>query len=140
MPARERSCVFPIAAPPLRAFFYYECLYMGKSPAFRLYASDFDMDTNTWTNEEIGLYVRLLLSQWVNGPLPKNPKKLGKIGRISSKKFQKVFPGISHKFHVNGDGLIYNERLEKERVKQANYLEKQREHGKKSAENRWKKT
>jgi len=111
---------------------------MSKSPAFRLYAADFDMDTNTWTNEELGIYLRLLLSQWVNGPLPNCPKKLAKISRITPKKFQKVFPNIEHKFQENGHNTIVNKRMEKERQKQANYIKTQKKAGQKGAERRWK--
>ena len=107
---------------------------MSKPPAFRLYASDFDMDTNTWELEEIGLYFRLLMSQWVNGPLPNDRKKLSKIARISSRKFQKLFPKVSHKFKQNDAGKLFNQRLEDERQKQTNYLKKQSKYGKLGAE------
>ena len=110
---------------------------MSKSPAFRLYAADFDMDTNTWTNEEVGVYLRLLLSQWVNKDLPADPKKLSKIARTSLKKFNFVFRSISHKFHENGDQKLVNLRLEAERVKQVNYFKKQSKSGMKGAEKRW---
>ena len=39
---------------------------MGKTPAFQLYAADFYMDTNSWSIDEIGIYTRLLFSEWVN--------------------------------------------------------------------------
>ena len=110
---------------------------MNKSPAFRLYAADFDMDTNTWELEEIGLYFRLLMSQWVNGPLPNDPQKLSKIARTSVKKFNYLFEKISHKFKKNGDDKLYNQRLEDEREKQAKFIELQKIHGKKGAEKRW---
>ena len=95
------------------------------------------MDTNTWTNEEIGVYFRLLLSEWVNGSLPNDPKKLAKIVRISTKKFQKLFPSIQHKFNKNGDGTIYNQRMEDERQSQLNYTKFQQEAGRKGAAKRW---
>ena len=110
---------------------------MGKMPAFPLYASDFDMDTNTWTNEEVGVYLRLLLAEWVNGGLPDDPQKLAKIVRISRKKFLNVFKNISHKFHKNGNGLLENKRLEKERQDKLNFLEQQSKSGKKGADIRW---
>ena len=111
---------------------------MGKPPAFQMYAADFDMDTNTWTNEEVGLYLRLLLSQWVNGPLVDDPVKLAKVGRISHKKFTNLFQNISHKFVRNGDGKLQNERLESEREKQRKYRESQSNAGKRGARKRWK--
>ena len=118
-------------------FFILKVRLVGKMPAFPLYAADFDMDTNTWTNDEVGVYLRLLLSQWVNGPLPNDTKKLAKIVRISPKKFQNVFNNISHKFHKNGDNLLYNKRLEEERKNKVNYLEHQAKVGREGAEKRW---
>jgi len=98
------------------------------------------MDTNTWELEEIGLYFRLLMSQWVNGPLPDERKKLSKIARISSKKFHNLFPKIRHKFKQNGDGKLFNQRLEDERQKQVKYLEKQSNFGRKGAKIKYGKT
>ncbi len=51
---------------------------MSKAPAFQLYAADFYMDTNTWSIEEIGIYTRLLFSEWVNGPLPNDETRLAR--------------------------------------------------------------
>ena len=110
---------------------------MGKLPSFPLYAADFDMDTNTWTNEEVGVYLRLLLSEWVNGDLPDDPEKLAKIVRISRKKFFNLFINISHKFHKNGNGRLVNKRLEEERQKKRNWLDNQSKSGKKGSDVRW---
>ena len=110
---------------------------MSKSPAFRFYASDFFMDTNTWELDEVGLYLRLLMCQWVNGPLPNDNKKLAKIAGISPKKLSNLIQKVSHKFTSDGNGCFYNKRLEEEREKQSKYLEKQKEHGKKGADSRW---
>lgn len=112
---------------------------MNKPPAFQFYAADFDMDTNTWTNEEVGVYLRLLMSEWVNGPLPEDPSKLSKISRVGTKKFKKIFSSISHKFIKNGGGFLINKRLESEREKLNNFLKSQSESGKKGAKKRWKK-
>lgn len=122
----------------MEAGFVFLRLAMGKPPSFPMYASDFDMDTNTWTNEEVGVYLRLLLSEWVNQDLPDDSKKLAKIVRISHKKFQKVFTNISHKFHKNGNNRLVNRRLEEERQKKLNWLENQSKSGKKGADIRWK--
>lgn len=107
---------------------------MSKSPAFQFYAADFDMDTNTWDNEEVGVYIRLLISQWVNGPLPDDQKKLAKIARISPKKFQKIFPVMAPKFSKNTQGKLQNNRLEETRVIQHNRRKLKSEGGKKGAE------
>ena len=107
---------------------------MSKPPAFQMYASDFYMDTITWTNEEIGVYLRLLLYEWINKDLPEDPEKLKKIVKISSKKFKKIFPSMSHKFIKNNKNNLINPRLEAEREKQLNYLKLQSESGRRGVE------
>ena len=111
---------------------------MAKIPSFPLYAQDFDMDTNTWTNEEVGVYLRLLLSEWINGPLPDDTKKLAQICRISRKKFKNLFQICSTKFIRDGNGFLINKRMEKEREKYAKYRDKKVKAGMVGAKNRWK--
>jgi len=99
---------------------------MGKAPAFPLYAADFDMDTATWENDEIGAYLRLLLYEWVNGGLPDDTYKLSKIVRESQRKFVEKWKNLSQKFTLNGNGLLINKRLEEVRQNQAKYSESRR--------------
>lgn len=101
-----------------------------------MYAADFDMDTATWENEEVGAYLRLLLYEWVNKGLPDDTYKLAKIARESERKFKEKWKNLSEKFHLNGNGLLVNSRMEEEREKQAKFLESQSLKGKKSAEAR----
>ena len=54
---------------------------MGKPPAFQFYAAAFLTDTAEWTIQEVGLYIRLLSSQWINGSLPNNKKRLALIAQ-----------------------------------------------------------
>ena len=127
---------------------------MAKAPAFQMYAQDFDMDTATWENEEVGAYLRLLLYEWVNGGIPNDIEAIARIirkpvERGSNKRFQEKFKrnlcefevnlrrNVLQKFHLNGNGLLINSRMEVERLKQRQYLESQREKGIKSAEKRW---
>jgi uncharacterized protein YdaU (DUF1376 family) len=110
---------------------------VGKAPAFPLYASDFDMDTATWENDEVGAYLRLLLYEWVNGGLPEDTYRLSKIVRESEKKFIGKWKNLSTKFHLNGNGLLVNEKLEFVRQEKAQFIESQREKGKRSAKKRW---
>ena len=112
---------------------------MGKSPAFRLYASDFYMDTQTWSNEEVGVYLRLLLYQWINGSIPNDDKKMRKICSLSARKWSKIWPNISHKFVTKNEQNLIKLRLEEEREKQLKYKEKLSKAGKKGMENRYKK-
>jgi uncharacterized protein YdaU (DUF1376 family) len=108
-----------------------------KPPAFQLYAADFYMDTNTWSIEEIGIYTRLLFSEWVNGPLPNNETRLARASGCSVKRFRGGWSQVKLKFSVTEDDKLYNERLENVRQEQIEYQEIQRIKGIKSAEKRW---
>ncbi len=112
---------------------------MNKPPAFQLYAADFYMDTNEWTVEEMGIYTRLLFSQWTNGDLPPEPSRLARIAGCGTKKFQIGWGTISIKFILNGNGRLQNKKMEKVRETQQKYRELQAEFGKKGAKERWKK-
>jgi len=102
-----------------------------KSPAFQLYAADFYMDTVGWTCEEVGLYFRLLMAEWVNGYLPNDEVRLAKVCQMSVKKFHHNFKNVSPKFVQNGKGYLINERLEETRKKQEEYHLKLIESGRK---------
>lgn len=108
---------------------------MTKAPAFQLYAADFYMDTVGWSCEEVGLYFRLLMAEWVNGPLPNDTVRLAKTCQMSFKKFDHLFKNVLPKFVQNEEGYLINERLERTREKQIKYSESRKE----SACHRWKK-
>ena len=110
-----------------------------KAPAFQLYAADFYMDTVGWTCEEVGIYFRLLMAEWVNGPLQNDPVRLAKTCQISTKKFIVNFNRLATKFVQNEEGFLINIRLEQTREKQEFFQESQRLKGKKSGEKRNKK-
>jgi len=110
---------------------------MTEAPAFQLYSADFYVDTNEWSVDEVGIYTRLLLSQWSNKSLPDNITRLARIAGCSPQKFQKAWGQIAIKFTKNGDGRLQNPRLEREREKQQKYRELQAEKGKRGAEKRW---
>jgi len=114
---------------------------MSEAPAFQLYAGEFLVDTASWTLAEMGLYCRLLYSEWANGPLPTDKLRLARIGGCEYRMFSKCWQQVSSKFvHTeDGTGLI-NLRLEETREKQRQYREKQRQKGKRRAEQRWGKT
>lgn len=109
---------------------------MAKIPSFPFYAQDFDMDTNTWSNEEIGVYLRLLMSEWINGPLPDDIKKLAQIARISPKKFKNLFQICSKKFIRDRNGFLINKKMEEIREKNNKWLEQKKKAGIASAEKR----
>jgi len=52
---------------------------MAKDPIFPLYYNDIDRSTKTWTDEEFGAYMRLLMEQWDKGGLPKDYQRLTRI-------------------------------------------------------------
>lgn len=110
---------------------------MTKPPAFLLYAADFYMDTNTWTIDEIGVYTRLLMSEWVNGPLPNEESRLARAAGCTLHRFKNSWGQVKLKFQKTDDGFLYNSRLEEVRIKQKEYEERQRVKGQKSAEKRW---
>ena len=110
-----------------------------KAPAFQLYAADFYMDTVGWTCEEVGLYFRLLMAEWVNGPLPNDEIRLAKTCQMSVKKFHHNFKNVLPKFVQKVEGYLINIRLEQTREKQEYFQESQRLKGKKSGETRRKK-
>jgi len=111
----------------------------GKSPAFQLYASDFYMDTADWEPEEVGIYFRLLMYEWVNKSIPKDKKRLARIAGLSPKKFTKNFKIISPKFIEKDEENLMNEKMEEIREIQDNYKKSLSKSGKLGAKKRWKK-
>ena len=108
---------------------------MGKPPAFQMYASDFHMDTCSWSVSQVGIYTRLLMYAWVNGFIPDDAKQLARIAGCSVKKFNQNWPMLIPKWKKNGIGQLQNQRMEDVREKQDKYVESRR----KSAEARWSK-
>ncbi len=111
---------------------------MKDGPAYQMYAQDFDMDTATWKNKEIGVYVRLLNYEWVNGGLPTDLKELAQIAREKNQIFNKIWiKTVSSKFQDAGQNKFINRKMEEVREKQRKYREVQSQRGKKSALKRW---
>ena len=107
---------------------------MGKPPAFQFYASDFDMDTASWTCTQVGIYIRLLMYEWVNGSIPSRVSDLARIARIDVRNMQRLWPAVLAKKFVPltntaGTEMLINPRLEREREKQQNYRKSQEESG-----------
>lgn len=95
---------------------------MAKAPTFPFYASDFLTDTQTWSEVEVAVHVRLLAWSWVNGGVP---MQFGPMCRISESA-KKVWGTVGEKW-VEVEGLYFNEKLEECREKQRIFSEKQRE-------------
>jgi len=95
-------------------------------PAFQLYASDFLAATSEMTAEEVGVYFRLLLHQWIKGGIPDDDNRLMAMAgqcQASSLAYAKT------KFGKCEDGALRQGRMEREREKQRLYREKQAVNG-----------
>lgn len=113
---------------------------MTKAPAFQLYAADFYMDTASWTNAQVGAYLRLLLHEWINGPLPSDMASLARIACVSDvRTMYKIWLAtVGKKFTATDGNLLINKRLEEEREKQRINREIQKVKGISGATKRWK--
>jgi hypothetical protein len=87
---------------------------MSKDPAFLLYPQDFLVGTMTFTNEQVGKYVRMLCFQHQSGHLTEEDMM-----DIAGDKDPKIW----RKFKQDEEGLYYNERLEQETIKRRKYTE-----------------
>jgi len=83
-----------------------------------------------------GLYLELLIQQWINGSIPKDPRKI--IKAIDPQKFltKEDVADVIDLFVDDGEGGLQNLRLEKDRKRLQTYRSKQSDRGKKSAEKR----
>lgn len=97
----------------------------GKAPAMPLYCSDFKMDTDELTLEEVGAHIRLLVSQWVNRSLPNNMEKLARICGTNVPDFIRIWDELSMKYEVKDGGRLQNRRLEKVREERLKYIKQQ---------------
>lgn len=90
---------------------------MSKDPAFLFYSADFLVGTMELSWEDKGKYIYILCLMHQKGPLS-HRKIEDLIGNFSEE--------LKEKFKKNDKNLLYNERLEEERKKRAQYSEKQR--------------
>lgn len=96
-----------------------------KAPAFQFYAQDFLTGCTYLTNEEIGMYVKMLCKQWTDGNIPKK-----RLGFLLGCEWDNLSDELQSKFIDFGD-YVLNKRLENEREKKKDFLKKQAENGKK---------
>ena len=89
---------------------------MASDPAILFYTSDFLTGTFTMTNEQVGMYVRLLCLQHQKGSLSEKD-----MINVCGTYVEEVFL----KFKKNGD-KFYNERLREEAEKRKNFCESRR--------------
>lgn len=105
---------------------------------FPFYVDRFMDGTDLFTNDEVGLYVRLLCKSWNMGALPLSEIKLAMIGRTTVPTLRKLWPSVGEKFERSGDGWI-NPKMEEVRAEQSAKLAAKSERGSKGAAARWQK-
>lgn len=89
-----------------------------KDPAFLFYPEAFLVGTMDMTNEEVGIYIKLLCRQHANGNL--NPRLMDGLPEAVLSKFRK-----------DNQGNYYNTRLKTEMEKRRKYAESRRQNGSK---------
>lgn len=103
---------------------------MAKNPVLPLYYNDMLGATKTWTDEEFGAYMRLLIEQWDKGGLPNDFQRLTRIATSLTT----TWPMLKEKFPLV-DGLLKNANMEVIRQKRAKYSEKQSDNIRKRYQN-----
>ena len=107
---------------------------MAKPPAVQFYSGDFLTGTTLMTNEEVGLYIRLLCLQAENGSVPDDPERMSAVYGPS---VLKVWPAVRAKFIAGNEaGTMVNEKMSKVLADREAFRMKQSEKGKASAEAR----
>ena len=112
-----------------------------KAPAFQFYPSDFLSDGRVaaMTDEETGVYIRLLCHAWIDRGIPADPKALQRMTRISARKWRTIWPAISPCWTLpaGGDGTrLVQERMERTRQEQEQHRARSSAAGKRSAAKR----
>lgn len=87
---------------------------MAKDPAFLFYTGDFTTGTQFFSDEQVGVYIRLLMAQHQHGHL--SEKQVNIICRTHDKE-------VLSKFTKDEQGLYFNERLDIEISKRKTYSE-----------------
>ena len=97
---------------------------MAKDPAFLFYPGDWQGGTSTMSRFIKGCYMDLLIAQFNSGPL-----SLEEIKTVLGSDFGPSWPTLQKKFK-QASGLFFNERLEVEKTKRAEYSKSRRENRK----------
>ena len=96
----------------------------GKAPAFQLYAGDLLTDVMDWTDEEVGVHIRLMCWSWVNRRgIPRDTRRLTRI----ASGVERCWATIGCKWTEGPDDTWVNERLERTRSDSDAFRAKQKE-------------
>ncbi len=108
---------------------------MKDAPAFDFYPERWSHGTKHMTKVERCDYLDLLSQQWTNDGLPADLDILARI--LGYKKAAQIPAFVIEKFPVSDDGKRRNPRLEIERGKQRQRIEKRRDGAQKTNAKRW---
>lgn len=90
---------------------------MAKDPAFLFYPNDFESKTKMLTNEQVGIYLRLLITQF-------------QYGHLTEKMFKFYCPNMDEEilsyFTVDNEGKYYQDRLDEEIEKRKKFTSSRR--------------
>ena len=93
---------------------------MGEGlPYMRLWVDDLlsDLLKMGLTEEEFGVYMRLLLIAWAEGSIPADHDERVRKLTISSRRLTRLWPRLECKWVSDGNGGLVNPRMEREREK-----------------------
>lgn len=114
--------------------------FQDKDPAMLVYGRDFyeDEAVKLMSLEQEAIYWRLLLHSWSEGSIPKSPRDLCAIvGKLSLRRFEKLWAGIAAKWISAGHGRLVNPRQERERDKRAANRKRLSDAGRRGNAARW---
>lgn len=89
----------------------------GDLPYMRLWVDDLQADLLHLglTDEEFGIYMRLLMVSWKDGHIPADLKLRARKVSASPRRLAALWPAIETKWVSNGNGGLVNPRQERER-------------------------
>lgn len=110
------------------------------APWFPIYVQDFILDTAEFSNEEVGVYIRLLFHQWANKSLPSDMDRLARIASCERNAFALQWDSALHvKFKKDSNGRLVNPRLERTRMEFLEKSQSRSNSGRAAALARWEK-
>ncbi|WP_020409845.1 conserved phage C-terminal domain-containing protein [Hahella ganghwensis] len=101
------------------------------------FIGDYLAATSRLTTEQHGAYLLLIFDYWMNGPLPDNDQVLANICKMSPEKWESNKECLKHFFSIH-EGTLKHARVDEEREKATQRMEKSRAKAAKAAAARWK--
>jgi len=105
-------------------------------PWFPFYTRHFTASRNVrkMTNEQVGMYLKLLIAQWEDGPFSRDMDDIAELCDCDSITLSPLWRRLSMCFVESAEGLLYNEFLEEVREEQIEKHERAVRAGKMGAE------